>query len=120
MLFARQQGAGSHGRHTFDVRRGEGGERGNFRYCGKEVRQDDGFGVNVTTQDNRERTRPCSYDVKRKLNSRCSEEETSQLRSATQALAWIARQVRCDLSYGVSKLQAALGHGAVKDLRECN
>ena len=36
------------------------------------------------------------------------------------ALAWIACQVRPDLSYRVSKLQSVAGKGFIRDSRECN
>ena len=47
-------------------------------------------------------------------------EETACLRSVVAALAWIARQVRPDFSYRVSRVQTVAGHGRVKDVRECN
>ena len=42
------------------------------------------------------------------------------MRGVVAAIAWIARQVRPDLSYGVSKLQSITTRAHVKDLTEAN
>jgi hypothetical protein len=56
----------------------------------------------------------------RKASDKCNAEETTQLRSVVAALAWVARQVRPDLSFRVSKLQTVAGKGFIKDMREAN
>ena len=38
-------------------------ERGIIRFCGKEIRQDEDFGIQVTAKDNTERVQPITYDM---------------------------------------------------------
>ena len=42
-------------------------EHGSFRFCGKEFRQDEDFGIHVTAKDNTERVQPITNDVKHGL-----------------------------------------------------
>ena len=65
-------------------------ETGEFRFCGKEVVQEDDFGIRVTAKDNREKIKLVGYEKKRKLTDGCTDSETTQLRSVTAALAWSA------------------------------
>ena len=95
-------------------------ERGIFRFCGKEFRQDDDFGIHVTAKDNTERVQPIIYDVKHGLTRRATAEEIHQVRSVTRSLGWIARQTRPDLSYCISKIQSTFEIACVRDLRDCN
>ena len=81
-------------------------EHGNFRFCGKEFRHYEDFGIHVTAKDNTERVRPITYDTKHGLTRKATADEIHQLRSVTQPLAGIARQTRLDLSYHVSKIQS--------------
>ena len=67
-------------------------ERGIFRFCGKEFRQDEDFGIHVTAKDNTERVQPIIYDVKHGLTRRATAEEVHQVRFVTRSLDWIARQ----------------------------
>ena len=103
--------------NAFQVGKEESGE---FRFCGKEVVQHADYSIKVTAHDNLEKIQPITYDHKRKLVSRCTDEENTQLRSVTAAIAWVARQCRPGLSYKVSKLQTKGGNGTVFDMRECN
>ena len=91
-----------------------------FRFCGKEVKQHPDFGISVTCKDNTEKIKPVHYDKCRRLTTQCSDDEISQMRSVVQALAWIARLTRPDLSYRVSRLQTLISKATVKDLRETN
>ena len=102
---------------TFNVREQN---EGKFRFCGKEITQNGDFSIDVNARDNTEKIRPIDIKAGRKLTDRCTPDESTALRSVTASLAWIARQVRPDLSYRVSKLQTAAGKGFVKDLKECN
>ena len=81
-------------------------EHGTFRFCGKEFRQDEDFGIHVTAKDNTERVQPITYDAKQDLTRNAAANEVHHLRSVTQPLAWIARQTRPDLSYRISKIQS--------------
>ena len=102
---------------TFAVREHNEGE---FRFCGTEVKRHDDFNITVTAKDDTEKIRPIDLNPKRKLTDKCNQEETTCLRSVVAALARIARQVRPDLSYRVSKLQSVAGKGFIRDSRECN
>ena len=81
-------------------------ERGIYRFCEKEFRQYEDFGIHVTAEDNTERVQPTTFDMKRVLTRKATADEIHQLRSVTQFLAWIARQTRLDLSNRVSKIQS--------------
>ena len=91
-----------------------------FRFCGKEVVQDNDFNITVTAKDNCEKIRPIDIGEKRRSSDKNNATETTCLRSVVAAMAWVARQVAPRLSYRVSKLQSVAGNGYVKDLRECN
>ena len=92
-----------------------GEEHGTLRFCGKEFRQDEDFGIHVTAKDNTERVQPITYDMKHGLTRKATADEIHQLRSATQSLAWIARQTRPDLSYRISKIQSTFEKARVRD-----
>jgi hypothetical protein len=102
---------------AFDVREEQ---EGSFRFCGKEVVQDDEYNITVTAKDNTEKIRPIDIGEKRKQTDACTSGEITALRSVTASLAWVARQVRPGLSFRVSKLQCIAGKGKIKDLRTAN
>ena len=102
---------------TFDVREQHEGE---FRFCGKEFKQHDDYSITVILKDNTEKLRPIDIHVRRKMSDRCTDTEITSLRSVVAAIAWVARQVRSDLSYRVSKSQSIASKAHVKDLKECN
>ena len=81
-------------------------KHGAFRFCGKEFRQDEDFGLHVTAKDNTEQAQPITHDVKHGLTRMATADEIHQLRSVTQSLAWISRQTRPDLSYRIPKIQS--------------
>ena len=83
-------------------------EHGTFRFCGKEFRQDEDFGIRVTAKDNTERVQPITYVTRQATASK-----VHQLGSVTQSLAWIARQKRPDLSYRISKIQSTFENACV-------
>ena len=95
-------------------------EMNEFRFCGKEIVQHEDFGIRVTAKDNTEKIAPIGYDKKRKLTDKCTAGETTQLRSVTAALAWVARQVRPRVSYRVSRMQGLMQVATVQELREAN
>ena len=94
-------------------------EHGTFRFCGKEFRQDEDFGLHVTAKDT-EQAQPITHDVKHGLTRMATADEIHQRRSVTQSLAWIAKQTRPDLSYRIPQIQSTFENACVKDLRECN
>jgi hypothetical protein len=79
-------------------------QEGEFRFCGKEVKQYEDFSIKVTVKDNTEKIRPITIPDRKRLIDPCSPGEITQVRSVTAALAWIGRQARPDLSYRVSRL----------------
>ena len=91
-----------------------------FRFCGKEVKQFEDRSIKVTAKDDTDKIRPIIIGEKRKAADKCTEAETTCLRSVVAAIAWVARQTRPGLSYRVSKLQSVAGKGCIKDIRECN
>ena len=74
-------------------------ELGTFRFCGREVIEHSDFSVSVKCKDTT---------------------EIAQLRSVVGSLAWVARQCRPQLSYGVNKLQSVCGTATLDDLRFAN
>ena len=61
------------------------------------------------------------YDPKgRKQTDLARDHEIAQLRSVVGSLAWVARQCRPQLSYGVNKLQSVCGTATLDDLRFTN
>ena len=69
-----------------------------FRFCGKEVVQHEDFSITVTAKDNTEKIRPIRIGEKRKGTDPCTPGEITSVRSVAASLAWVARQVRPDLS----------------------
>ena len=47
-------------------------EYSNFRFCGKEFRQDEDFGIHVTAKDNTERVQPITQDAKHGLTRKAT------------------------------------------------
>ena len=76
--------------------------------------------IKVTAKDDTDKIRPIIIGDKRKAADKCTEAETTCLRSVVAAIAWVARQTRPGLSYRVSKLQSVAGKGCIKDIRGCN
>ena len=63
------------------------------------------FSISVKCKDTTEKIEPVRYDPKgRKQTDLARDHEINQLRSVVGSLAWVARQCRPQLSYGVNKL----------------
>ena len=96
-------------------------ESGTFRFCGREVIQHSDFSVSVRCKDTSEKIEPVRYDPNgRKQLDLARDHEIAQLRSVVGSLAWVARQCRPQLSYGVNKLQSVCGTATLDDLRFAN
>jgi hypothetical protein len=96
-------------------------EKQKFRFCGREINQDDDFNIGAFCKDTAERVKPIAFKTKgRKDDDSVTEGERNQLRSVVGSLAWVARQSRPDLSYMVSRLQSHMDKATVDDLRDCN
>ena len=91
-----------------------------FRFCGKEVVQEEDYSIRVSAKDNTEKIRPIKIPDKRKLTSECTPTEVTQVRSVTAALAWVGRQTRPDLCYRVSRMQTMIKQATIKEMKECN
>jgi hypothetical protein len=103
---------------SFSVRKIEEGE---FRFCGKEIKQLPDFSIVVTCKDTTETINPLCYTLNgRRQDDDATEAEIGQMRSVVGSLGWIARQCRPGLSYMVSKLQGIVSKAKVRDLREAN
>ena len=96
-------------------------EPGTFRFCGREVIQHSDFSVSFRCKDTTEKIEPVRYDPEgRKQTDLARDHEIAQLRSVFGSLAWVARQCRPQLSYGVNKLQSVCGTATLDDLRFAN
>ena len=58
-------------------------KQGTFRFCGKEFRQDEDFGIHITAKDNTERVQPITHAAKNGLTRKATADEVHQLRSVT-------------------------------------
>ena len=87
-----------------------------FRFCGREISQDDEGNITVTCKATAEKIEPIQYRTGIKKTESCNDQEKAQLRSVVGSLAWVARQSRPDLSYRVSKLQSVTSKATIKDL----
>ena len=97
-------------------------EEDDFRLCGKEIKQDKDFTINVTCKDTSEKVDVIHYnrDRKRHMTELTTEAEIGQMRSVVGSLAWIVRQCRPDLSYEVSRAQSRVSRATVQDLKDAN
>ena len=60
---------------------------GEFRFCGKEIKQQDDYSILVTAKDNTEKIRPIDIGVSKKLTQKCDAKENTALRSVVASLA---------------------------------
>lgn len=82
-------------------------EEGKFRYCGKDIEQDDDYNIYVTCKDSTMKIRKAEIGKDRLPGDPLNAEEKTEMKSIAGSLAWIARQCRPDLSYRVSRIQSA-------------
>ena len=93
-------------------------ESGTFRFCGRSVVQHPDFSISVRCKDTTEKIEFVRYDPKgRKQTNLARDHEVAQHRSVVGSPAWIARQCRPQLSYGVNKIQSVCGTAKLDDLR---
>ena len=77
--------------------------------------------VSVKCKDTTEKIEPVRCDQKwRKQTDLARDHEIAQLRSVVGSLAWVARQCRPQLSYGVNMLQSVCGTATLDVLRFAN
>ena len=93
---------------------------GSFRFCGREIVQDEDYSIKATCKDTTEKLEKIKYRTQVKKETLANDGEKAQLRSVVGSLAWIARQARPDLSYKVSKLQSRCNRATMKDLVYAN
>ena len=94
-------------------------ESGTFRFCGREVIQHSDFSISVKCKDTTEKIESVRYDPKgREQTDLARDDEIAQLRSVVGSLAWVARQCRPQLSYGVNKLQSVCGTATLDDCKK--
>ena len=73
---------------------------GKFRFCGKEIEQDESGSVRVTCRDTTLNISQSNFRTEgRSKSDKANEGEVAQLRSVIGSLSRIARQCRPDLSY---------------------
>ena len=89
---------------TFDIRKIEQDE---FRFCGREVKQNSKGDISVSCKSTTESILPINFQRNGRKNAdKATDSEVGQLRSVVGSLAWICRQCRPELSYAVSRLQS--------------
>ncbi|CAE7834664.1 unnamed protein product [Symbiodinium sp. CCMP2592] len=95
-------------------------ETGSFRYCGKEISQDEDFNIHVTCSETTRNVNKIHVDKRRHPGDPLTDSDKTQMKSFAGSLAWVCRQCRPDLSYRVSKIQSASSNGTVADIRDAN
>ncbi|CAE7211787.1 RE1 [Symbiodinium sp. CCMP2592] len=93
---------------------------GSFRYCGKEISQDEDFNIHVTCSETTRNVNKIHVDKRRHPGDPLTDSDKTQMKSVAGSLAWVCRQCRPDLSYRVSKIQSASSNGTVADIRDAN
>ena len=74
-------------------------EEGQFRYCRKEVYQDENFNIYVICKETTLKMEPIRIQPGSKNTHDLDPDEKSQIKSIAGSLQWIARQVRPELDY---------------------
>ena len=98
-------------------------QTGEGRFTGKQVKLETDGSITVNQEFYvKEKVHDIPLTRKRKQQrfSRCTAQETEQLRSSLGALSWLAKETRCDLAGRVSLLQQAFPDPKVSDLIEAN
>jgi hypothetical protein len=96
-------------------------DKSNFRYCGKQVTQDEDFTIHINCKDTILKTGRIRIANGRRMQDEVTPDERTQLKSVAGSLSWVARQCRPDISYRVSKMQSTAGPKCrVADLKEAN
>ena len=98
-------------------------QTGEGRFTGKRVKLEADGSIAVNQEFYvKEKVHDIPLTRKRKQQrfSRCTAQETEQLRSSLGALSWLAKETRCDLAGRVSLLQQAFPDPKVSDLIEAN
>ena len=95
-------------------------EEGTFRFCGKDIQQDQEGSVTISCRDACEQIDGIKFDSKKRATEIATESEVAQLRSVIGSIGWIARQCRGDLSYDASNGQGAVCRATVQDLKNAN
>ena len=92
-------------------------ETGSFRYCGKEIVQDEDFNIrcHVTCSETTRNVTKIHLDKWRHPGDPLTDSDKTQMKSVAGSLAWVCRQCRPDLSYRVSN-----SNGTVADIKDAN
>ena len=79
-------------------------ESGSFKYCGKEIAQDEDFTIHVSCADATRAIKKIPTAPRRRPGDPLMDSDKTQLKSVAGSLAWVSRQRRPDLAYRVSKI----------------
>ena len=92
---------------------------GPFRFCGKNLKQDDRFKVEMDQYDAIEAIdyQVLTKDQRKAINSPLTEAEKSAFRGLIGQMAWVTRQLRPDLMVKVSLASQSMGSLKVKDFK---
>lgn len=96
--------------------------KGSFRFCGKNIKQDDNFNISLDQKDAIEAVeyQVITKDRRVKPNSPLTDEEKSQFRGLIGSMGWISRQTRPDVMVNVSLASQTMGSPTVKDVVDLN
>ena len=96
--------------------------KGSFRFCGKNIKQDGDYNISLDQKDAIEAVeyQVISKDRRVKPNSPLTESEKSQFRGLIGSMGWISRQTRPDVMVNVSLASQTMGSPTVKDVVDLN
>ena len=72
-------------------------ESDSFRYCGKEVRQDEDYNIHITCGDTTRTIKKIPIAPRRRPGDPLTDSDRTQMKSVAGSLAWVCRQCRPDL-----------------------
>ena len=89
-----------------------------FVYCGKTIRQESDGSIYVGMRDSVAALATAHISKQRRADKDDSltEEELHEMRSGFGSLGWVARQLRADIAFDVSRGQQAVGDARVNHL----
>ncbi|CAE7259161.1 RE1, partial [Symbiodinium sp. CCMP2456] len=93
------------------------------RFTGKDFKKQADGSITVSQEfyvDEKVEQIVLSRKRKQQRYSKCTAQETEQLRNRLGVLSWLAKETRCDLSGRVALLQQSFPEPRVMDLVECN
>ncbi|CAE7182068.1 unnamed protein product [Symbiodinium pilosum] len=88
-------------------------ETGSFRYCGKEIKQDEDFNIHISCSDTTRGVKKIHAEPKRHPGDPLTDSDKTQMKSVAGSLAWVCRQC-------VGKKPGALVNLVITDASHAN